>query len=73
MVVGQSQRALPLSFVRVEPHVLPKRSLSGDNRERVDTRVLEVIYELNPSDAAVYVGQQVNVYISADERNPEGR
>lgn len=63
-VVGQPGRALPLTFVRVEPQVLPKRTLSGDNRERVDTRVLEVIYELS-APADVYVGQQLNVYVQS--------
>jgi len=32
--------------MRVEPFVLPKRSLTGDNTERVDTRVLQVLYEI---------------------------
>jgi multidrug resistance efflux pump len=35
-----------LRFQRVEPFVVPKRSLTGDNTERVDTRVLQVIYEI---------------------------
>ena len=37
-----------LAFVRVEPFVVPKKSLTGDNSERVDTRVLQVIYECDP-------------------------
>src|SRR5262245_59379589 len=35
-----------LTFVRIEPYVIPKKSLTGDNAERVDTRVLQVIYAL---------------------------
>jgi hypothetical protein len=31
--------SVALSFVRFEPYVLPKRSLTGDTAERVDTRV----------------------------------
>ena len=51
--------------MRVEPYVVAKRWLTGDNTERVDTRVLQVIYELDACDAAAYVGQQVDVFIDA--------
>ena len=43
---GKNDRHYPLSFVRVEPYVVGKRWLTGDNTERVDTRVLQVIYEV---------------------------
>lgn len=57
-----------LSFVRVDPYVIPKRNLTGDNIERVDTRVLQIIYALpdeRPLD--VFVGQQMDVYLEAAE------
>jgi hypothetical protein len=38
------QEAIPLRFVRLEPYVVPKVSLTGINVERVDTRVVQVIY-----------------------------
>jgi multidrug efflux pump subunit AcrA (membrane-fusion protein) len=41
---GNPAISVALSFVRFEPYVLPKRSLSGDTAERVDTRVLQAIY-----------------------------
>jgi len=43
--------------------VLPKRSLTGDSQERVDTRVLQVIFAFDPGSMPVFVGQQVDVYI----------
>ncbi|MDB5386837.1 MAG: secretion protein HlyD [Planctomycetaceae bacterium] len=52
-----------LKFVRVEPYVTPKKSLTGDNTERVDTRVLQVLYEIQPGTEKVYVGQQLDVFI----------
>ena len=55
-----------LKFVYVEPYVIPKQSLTGNNSERVDQRVLQVIYELpdeRPMD--VYIGQQMDVYLRA--------
>jgi HlyD family secretion protein len=66
MVRGNPQFAFPLQFVRVEPYVVPKKSLTGDNTERVDTRVLQVIYAITPTDQPVYVGQQLDVFLDAD-------
>jgi multidrug resistance efflux pump len=63
---GDPTREIPLSFVRVQPYVIPKRSLTGENTERVDTRVLQVIYAFDPQKEAVYVGQQLDVFIAAD-------
>ncbi len=54
-----------LSFVRVEPFVLPKKSLTGDSTERVDTRVLQVIYSFKRNELPAYVGQQMDVFIEA--------
>jgi len=60
---GYTDKAIPLTFDRIEPYIVPKRSLTGDNRERVDTRVLQVIYRFEKPAFPVYVGQQVDVYI----------
>jgi biotin carboxyl carrier protein len=61
--------AIPLKFVRIEPYVLPKVSLTGASDERVDTRVLQVIYSFNqPKGYHIYVGQQLDLFI---EREPE--
>ncbi|MCI0736371.1 MAG: efflux RND transporter periplasmic adaptor subunit [Beijerinckiaceae bacterium] len=62
---GNPAFSVPLKFVRFEPYVLPKRSLSGDTSERVDTRVLQVIYAFAPNDFPAFVGQQVDVFIEA--------
>jgi len=56
---------VPLTFVRTEPYVLPKKNLSGEVLERVDTRVLEVVYAIDPSDKPLYIGQQMDVFIEA--------
>ena len=63
---GEGGNPLPLQFVRIEPYVRPKQSLTGASLERVDTRVLQVIYRLQHADARVYAGQQVDAAISAD-------
>jgi len=63
---GNLQMRYPLRFFRVEPFVVPKKSLTGDNTERVDTRVLQVIYEFDPAGLPpLFVGQQVAAFIDA--------
>ena len=66
---GQSSDFFPLSFVRLEPYVVPKKSLTGDNTERVDTRVLQVIYAIDARGQRLFVGQQLDVFIEASERS----
>lgn len=63
---GNRDLAVDLSFVRTEPYVVPKKSLTGDSTERVDTRVLQVLYSFPQSALPVYVGQQMDVFIEAD-------
>jgi multidrug efflux pump subunit AcrA (membrane-fusion protein) len=69
MLRGEPGQQLTLRFVRVEPYVIPKKSLTGDNTERVDTRVLQVIYALEQGPRRVYVGQQLDVYIEGTPRS----
>jgi multidrug efflux pump subunit AcrA (membrane-fusion protein) len=64
-VRGNAAFKTPLEFVRVEPFIVPKRSLTGDSAERVDTRVLQVIYRFKKGELPVYVGQQMDVFIEA--------
>jgi HlyD family secretion protein len=62
-VRGNAELKTPLKFVRFEPFVLPKKSLTGDSTERVDTRVLQVIYRVEREDLRLFVGQQMDVFI----------
>lgn len=72
---GVTTDPISLDYVRVEPYVVPKTSLTGASTERVDTRVLQVIYSFQrPSDRVVYVGQQVDVFVKSElESVTEGR
>lgn len=65
---GDSRIASALSFVRVEPYVVPKRSLTGGTSERVDTRVLQAIYAVADPAFPAFVGQQVDVFVEAAPR-----
>ncbi len=64
---GPGARQVSARFVRLEPLVIPKRSLTNQAGERVDVRVLQLIYAL-PEDATGFsVGQQVDAFLPAQE------
>lgn len=55
---------IPLEFVRVQPYVSPKIQLSNQRQERVDVRVLPVIFRVEkPANVNLYPGELVDVYI----------
>jgi HlyD family secretion protein len=58
-----------LEYVRIQPYVSPKIELSSQRTERVDVRVLPVIFRFEkPKDIDVYPGQLVDVYIGEIEK-----
>jgi hypothetical protein len=63
-VRGDANTPFELRFVRVEPFAEPKKSLTNAGNERVDTRVLQVLYALQTPATSVYVGQQLDVFLS---------
>jgi multidrug resistance efflux pump len=69
-VRGNTADRFNLRFVRFEPYVIPKKSLTGDTTERVDTRVLEVIYEIDRQDQNIFFGQQMDVFIETPVTSP---
>ncbi len=61
-----SDTAIPLEFERVQPYVVPKIQLSNQRTERVDVRVLPVLFRFAPpAGMNVYPGQLVDVYLEA--------
>ena len=62
---GEGRARYALHFVRFEPYVIPKKNLTNDATERVDTRVLQVIFALDPG-TPVRPGQQMDVYVRAE-------
>jgi len=64
MSIRGSKTKLPLEFVRMQPVVSPKIELSDQRQERVDVRVLPVIFRVEkPKDVKLYPGQLVDIYI----------
>jgi HlyD family secretion protein len=68
---GESRHQVELKCVWIEPYVIPKKSLTGDSSERVDTRVLQVVYSFDPKALRAYVGQQMDVFIDAEQTDGE--
>ena len=66
-VRGDASEAIPIHFVRVEPFVIPKKSLTRAAGEHVDTRVLQVIYEMDANKLPIFVGQQLDVFFDRAE------
>lgn len=67
MVVRGTGVHVPLTFVRIQPFISPKIELSDARQERVDQRVLPVIFRFDrPSDLALYPGQLVDVYVGTN-------
>lgn len=63
-----------LKLVRIEPYARPKTDLSGSNVERIDTRVIDVVFAIpSAPQAPVYPGQAVDVFIDVGEAPAAGR
>ncbi|MGR8979692.1 MAG: efflux RND transporter periplasmic adaptor subunit [Gammaproteobacteria bacterium] len=64
---GNSYFHADLQLAWVEPYIVPKKSLTGDSTERVDTRVLQALYSFDRDAMPAYAGQQMDVFIEAPE------
>lgn len=64
----EEKKPISMTFVYKDPYVLPKRILTGDGNERVDTRVLHAIYQFDNKKIGAYVGQQVDVFIDNQKK-----
>jgi len=55
---------IPLEYVRIQPFISPKIELTDQRQERVDVRVLPVIFRFEkPENMRLYPGQLVDVFI----------
>ena len=67
MFIRGTDISLPLEYVRVQPYVSPKIQLSNQRTERVDVRVLPVIFRFaRQNNLSLYPGQLVDVYIGEE-------
>jgi HlyD family secretion protein len=64
MFIRGTGARVPLEFVRMQPFVSPKIALSNQRQERVDLRVLPLIFRFRNQPALnLYPGQLVDVYV----------
>jgi len=64
MLIRGTTNRIPLEFERIQPYVSPKIELSNQRTERVDVRVLPVLFRFKPSkDMNIYPGQLVDIYL----------
>ena len=64
MFIRGTNISIALEFVRIQPYISPKIELTNQRRERVDVRVLPVIFRFEKAQHLnVYPGQLVDIYI----------
>jgi HlyD family secretion protein len=64
MFLRGTNTSIPLEFYQLQPYVTPKIELSNQRTERVDTRVLPVLFRFKPPENMnIYPGQLVDVYV----------
>lgn len=65
---GDGRTEFPLEFIRIEPLLVPKKNLTNEISETIDTRVLHVIYRIkNEGKHPIFTGQQMDVFIDTQK------
>jgi HlyD family secretion protein len=65
---GDHTTEFPLKLIRIDPLMVPKKYLTNDVNEKVDTQVVEIIYSIAKKDADLIIGEQMDVYIDAEKK-----
>jgi len=67
MIIRGSDVHVPLQFVRIQPYVTPKIELSDERQERVDLRVLPMIFSFRADPKLkLFPGELVDIYVNDD-------
>lgn len=64
---GDSKSKFSLAFVRMEPLLVGKQNVTNAIFEKIDTRVLHIIYRIKNDGRPLYVGQQMDVFIETEK------
>ncbi len=64
-VRGNRNIHFPLQYFRTEPYIIPKTSFTGETIERVDTRVLQVLFQFEKNDLPIFAGQVLDIFIES--------
>lgn len=63
-VRGKKTDGIPLEFSYLQPFTVPNTQLSDERQERVDVRVLPIVFRFKkPTTMAIYPGQLVDIHL----------
>ena len=65
---GDSTMEFPLKFLHLEPVMVPKKYLTNELHEKVDTQIFEILYRIEKNTSRLFIGEQMNVYIYVDKK-----
>lgn len=65
---GDNTTEFPLKFIHIEPFMIPKKYLTNELHEKVDTQIVEILYRIDKSNTHLYVGEQMDVYIYVEKK-----
>jgi HlyD family secretion protein len=65
---GDLTTEFPLKFIHTEPYMVPKKYLSNEIDEKVDTQVFEILYRLTNNGSHLFIGEQMDVYIDVEKK-----
>lgn len=65
---GLNNKSIPLEFFNIQPFTIPNIELSNERNQRVDVRVLPIVFRFQkPDDIQIFPGQLVDIYIKGKE------
>lgn len=65
---GDRSTEYPLEFLHVEPFMVPKKYLTNEIEEKIDTHVFEIVYRIAKQDSHLYIGEQMDVFIDIKKK-----
>jgi HlyD family secretion protein len=60
---GDTETEFPLKFIHMEPVMVPKKYLTNELNEKVDTQIFEILYRIEKNNSNLFIGEQMDVYI----------
>jgi len=67
LIRGLNNYSIPLKFTSMQPYTIPNIQLSNQREERVDVRVLPIVFKFKkPADINVFPGQLVDIYLKGN-------
>lgn len=60
---GNTSLKVPLKFIKYSPYIMPKTNVSNLVSEKIDSRVIELLYSFDNSKINAFPGQRMDVFI----------